>query len=259
MSGCFGRAEAMGHAGEILQGGVRLGERVEPFLVTLPVPEFRSAVTVRRGSAWSVTPAWKTKAFRAAKLAWGSLDGALEVVVNSSIPVGRGCGSSTADCVAAVRAVADFLNASWGAEVVARLVQQAELASDATMFDLKPVAFLPRTGELLRRFDGAWPEMNVEVIDMGGPVVETLDCPVPSYSASELDEFAGLLIELEAAVAAGDAVGLGRVALRSGAIHQRYRPHSQWDRLTMRAMAAGAFGVTLAHSGTVAGVLWRSF
>lgn len=258
MSGYFGRAEAMGHAGEILQGGVRLGERVEPFLVTLPVPVFRSAVTVRRDSAWSVTPAWKAKALRAARLAWGLLDGALEVAVESAIPVGRGCGSSTADCVATVRAVADLLGVSWSAEEVARLVQRAELASDATMFDLKPVAFLPRTGELLLRFDGAWPEMNVEVIDMGGPMVETLDCPVPPYSAGELDEFAELLVELEAAVVTGDAAGVGRVALRSGAIHQRYRPHAEWDRLTGRAVAGGALGVALAHSGTVAGVLWRS-
>lgn len=93
---------------------------------------------------------------------------------------------------------------------------------------------------------------------MGGPMVETLDCPVPPYSASELDEFAELLVELEAAVVTGDAAGVGRVALRSGAIHQRYRPHAEWDRLTGRAVAGGALGVALAHSGTVAGVLWRS-
>ena len=142
---------------------------------------------------------------------------------------------------------------------MARLVQRAEFASDATMFDLKPVAFLPRTGELLRQFDRAWPEMNVEVIDMGGPAVETINCPVPLYTAGELDEFADLLVELEEAVASGDAAGVGRVALRSGAIHQRYRPHAEWERLTVRAMAGGALGVALAHSGTVAGVLWRSY
>lgn len=257
MSGCFGHAEAMGHAGEILQGGVRLGERVEPFLVTLPAPALRSAATVRPGSVWSVAPAWKTKALRAARLAWG-LDSALEVVVDSAIPVGRGCGSSTADCVAAVRAVADLLGVTWSAEEVALLVQQAELASDATMFDLQPVVFLPRTGALLRRFDGAWPEMKVEVIDMGGPGVDTLDCPVPAYSADELDEFADLIEALERAVTSSDAAGVGRVALRSGAIHQRHRPHAEWEQLTARAMAAGALGVALAHSGTVAGVLWRS-
>ena len=78
-------------------------------------------------------------------------------------------------------------------------------------------------------------------------------------ASGELDEFADLLVELEEAVASGDAAGVGRVALRSGAIHQRYRPHAEWERLTVRAMAGGALGVALAHSGTVAGVLWRSY
>jgi uncharacterized protein involved in propanediol utilization len=249
LSGYFGRGEAIGHAGEILQGGVRLEGRVEPFLVTLPVPAFRSTVNVRSAAEWRVTPAWKTKALRAAQLAWTG-SGALDVLVESEIVVGRGCGSSTADCVATVRAVADL-----SAERIAAVVQRAELASDATMFDLEPVAFLPRAGTLLRRFEGVWPEMHVEVIDMGGPPVETLDCAVPSYSAEELDEFADLLAELQAAVTSGDAVKVGRVALRSGAIHQRYRPHAEWDAVTTRALSAGAVGVALAHSGTVAAVL----
>lgn len=249
MSGYFGRGEAIGHAGEILQGGVRLGGRVEPFLVTLPVPAFRSTVTVRDASEWRITPAWKSKALRAAQLAWTGA-GALDLLVESEIPVGRGCGSSTADCVAAVRAVARL-----SPEEIAAVVQRAELASDATMFDLEPVAFLPRAGALLRRFEGTWPEMKVDVIDMGGPAVETLACPVPRYSEDELDEFADLLVELQAAVTTGSVAGVGRVALRSGAIHQRYRPHAEWESVTARALSAGAVGVALAHSGTVAAVL----
>jgi uncharacterized protein involved in propanediol utilization len=245
----------MGHAGEILQGGVLLRERVEPFLVTLPAPSFRSIATLRRCAEWHVRPAWKTKALRAARLAWDDGDGGLEVMVESAIPVGRGCGSSTADCVAVVRAVADLRGISWSSEEVARLVQRAEFASDATMFDTAPVAFLPRTGELLRRIGGAWPDMDVDVIDMGGPAIDTVDCPVPFYSADELDEFAALLAELETAVSNGDAMGVGRVALRSGTMHQRHRPHAEWEPLTERAMAAGAVGVARAHSGTVAAVL----
>ncbi|MFN0102916.1 MAG: hypothetical protein ACKV2U_12600 [Bryobacteraceae bacterium] len=221
MSGCFGRAEAIGHA----------GERVEPFLTTLPVPAFRGVVRVKRAWTWRATPAWKTKSLRAAQLAWG-FDGALEVAVESSIPVGRGCGSSTADCVAAVRAVADLPGIALRVEEEAQLMQRAELASGATTFDLEPVTFLPTTGSLLRR--------------LGGLEVDRLACPVTAYSASELDEFAALLLVLEAAVADGDPGGVGRVARRSAAIHQRYRPDAEWKPLTARANAAGAFGVALA-------------
>lgn len=257
MSGCFGRADAMGHAGEILQGGVRIGGRVEPFLVTLPVPSLRSTATVFEASSWHVAPPWKVKALRAAQLASGN-GGALRVELESEIPVGRGCGSSTADCVAAVRAVADLRGLALSPEEVARLVQRAELASDATMFDLEPMAFLPRTGEVLRRFRGSWPEMKVEIVDMGGPDVATLECPVPSYTTPELEEFAALLQALDEALMAGDAVRLGRVALRSGEIHQRHRPHAQWGPVVESAMGRGAYGVAVAHSGTVAAVLSRA-
>ena len=111
LSGYSGRAEAIGHAGEVLQGAVRLGDVVEPFLVTLPAPLFRSTATVSTANGWSVHPDWKTKALRAAQLAcesWGQRS-PLKILIDSEIPVARGCGSSTADCVAVIRAVADML------------------------------------------------------------------------------------------------------------------------------------------------------
>ena len=257
MSGYSGRAEAIGHAGEILQGAVRILNRVEPFLVTLSAPDFRSEATVCTSDTWSVHPPWKTKAIRAAQLAckrWGIVD-TLKVGVHSDIPIARGCGSSTADCVAAVRAVADMTSRQCTAEEIACLVQQAEIASDSTMFDLQPVAFLPRSGRVLHHFNAPWPAMHVTIVDLGGPAVETLSCPTPNYAESELDEFYWLLDELGRALEVGDAAGLGRIATRSAIIHQNYRPHSEFQPLYRKACEAGAFGVALAHSGTVAAVL----
>lgn len=256
MSGCSGHGRAIGHAGEILQGAIRMAGGIEPFLVTLPVPEFQSTATVQQAATWCIEPQWKMKTLRATQLAMGSKD-PLAVTISSNIPVGRGCGSSTADCVAAVRAVADLLDASWEAEDIARLVHRAELASDSTMFDLRPVAFLPRMGELLRSLGMAWPPVSVDVIDMGGPDVATLDCGVSAYTERELDEFVTLLDDLERAIGIGDVRGIGRVALRSAEIQQRYRPHSCWDAVRVQAMAEGASGVAVAHSGTVAAVLGK--
>ena len=257
MSGCFGRAEAMGHAGEVLQGAMRRRGKVQPFLVTLPAPCFRSVAEVRRADEWRVTPGWKTKALRAALLACPIFEvaGALEVEVWSDIPVGRGCGSSTADCVAAVRAVADLEGRQVGAEQVGRLAQLAEKASDSTMFDLEPVVFLPRFGMALRRFEWPWPAMHVTVVDLGGAAVDTLACKIPRYSPGELDEFVWLVSDLESSLRAGDPEQLGRVASQGAAIHQRHRKHPHWHSLHETAMSRGAFGVAVAHSGTVAAVL----
>ena len=257
MSGYSGRAEAIGHAGEVLQGAVRLGDAVEPFLVTLPAPLFQSAAAVRGANGWSVHPDWKTKALRAAQLAcetWRQ-PSPLEIFIDSEIPVARGCGSSTADCVAVIRAVADMLGKPATdalSHEIAGLARLAETASDSTMFDCEPLAFLPRRGEVLRRFHFDWPAMHVSVVDLGGPAVDTIDCPMPTYSEDELNEFAWLLDELSNG---HTAECIGWVASRSAAIHQRHRAHPAFDQLHKTAMKSGAFGVALAHSGTIAAVL----
>ncbi|MBI2685250.1 MAG: hypothetical protein HYX27_02965 [Acidobacteria bacterium] len=257
MSGYFGRGSAIGHAGELLQGAARLRGRVEPFLVTLPYAEFLSNATVRPASHWSVEPGWRTSALRAAQLAW-SHDGALEIVIESNIPVGRGCGSSTADCVAVIRAAAELSGTPTSSEAIALLAQRAELASDSTMFNDEPVAFLPRRGEILRRFEGAWPAMHVECIDLGGPPVLTKDRPVPRYAPDELDEFVHLLDHLDQAFRDHDSVAVAKVATRSAIIHQRHHPHPEFNPLRDAALDAGAYGVAIAHSGTIAAVLSQS-
>lgn len=237
-----------------MQGAVRRLGKIEPFLVTLPLPQYHNIATATRAEEWSTDPAWKLKALRAAKLAMGSA-GVLAISIESEIPTGRGCGSSTADCVATVRAVACILNKSWSAEQIARMVQRAELASDSTMFDMRPVAFFSRVGEILRPLGKKWRAMKVDVVDMGGPDVCTLQCGVPPYSEAELDEFALMLDELAVAIGNGDVNGIGSVALRSAAIQQRYRSHASWEDVRDSALAQGAAGVAIAHSGTVAAVI----
>lgn len=257
MSGYYGRGEGIGHVGELLQGAVRINGHVSPFLVTLPAPWLRSEVEVRAAREWSVSPIWKRKALRAAQAAcvrW-RVGEALVVGIASEIPVGRGCGSSTADCVAAVRAVAAWAGVRVDGEEIAAVVHEAEVACDPTMFDGEPVAFLPREGRVLRRFAGRWPAMDVKVVEMGGAAVDTEACAVPAYPAEELDEFEGLLERAAAGFATGDGEVLARVAMRSAEIHQGHRPHPAWRALCEGAMREGAWGVAVAHSGTVAAVL----
>ncbi len=258
MSGCFGRAEAMGHAGELLQGALRVRGVAEPFLITLPAATLRSEATVEANAVWHVEPAWKTKALDAARIAamaWG-WTGRAAIRIRSAIPAGRGYGSSTADCVAAIRALAAMLGVEVSAEDIAVIAARAELACDSTMFGLRPVAFLPLRGRCERYFDGAWPDgWSVEMVDLGGPGVDTCATPRPRYTAREIEEFEVLLRESGTAFARRDASALGAITTRSAAIHQRYRPHPAWARLRDRAMARGALGVAIAHSGTAAAIL----
>jgi uncharacterized protein involved in propanediol utilization len=256
LSGFSGNGKSIGHAGELLQGVVWHDAGPEPFLVTLPAPPFTSRATIHISDEADdqVQPAWKTKALRAARIAWTRLgaDGPIRLTSDSRTPVGRGCGSSTCDCVAAIRAVADLLNRPISANEVAQWATEAETAADATMFDLEPLAFRPRRGQVLRPLGLAYPPMRVIAADLGGPEVDTLTRSVPAYSGAEIVAFEDLLAVLEKSIQRNDALGVARVATESAAIQQRYYPHLRWTNFVMVARRVGALGVACAHSGTVA-------
>jgi uncharacterized protein involved in propanediol utilization len=227
----------------------------------LPAPSLRAEAVVRQASRWSVWPPRKTKALAAARLAaehWGWTGQAM-LCIRSAIPIGRGYGSSTADCTAAIRAIGVMAGVDAADEDVARLAARAELASDSTMFGMQPVAFLPLLGRCLRRLDGGWPDdLAVETVDLGGPPVDTCGTRRPDYTAAELDEFAWLLREAESAFARRDGTELARIATRSAEIHMGHRPHRNWEWLRRLAHAKRALGVAIAHSGTGAAILTRS-
>lgn len=243
MSGYSGSAEAIGHAGEILQGELN----GEAFLVTLPAPGLRSRAIAQRSCGWTIDPPTKLKALRAAQLA---ASGPFNIRIDSTIPVGCGYGSSTADCVAAVRSLANLAAAQ-----IAKIVHQAEGATDSTMYGEQPVVFLPRLGQLLKPLAGVWPHAHVTVIDLGGEVVDTLATPLPTYTGQELQAFVDLLALLEAGFANGDLQQIAQVASASARIHQAHRPHPDWQDAHNALTAAGSLGVARAHSGSLIAAL----
>jgi uncharacterized protein involved in propanediol utilization len=267
LSGCSGSDKqihgagcGIGHAGELLQGVIRNDQNTEPFLVTLPAPPFTSRATVRYSeqAGDTVQPPWKTKALRAARIAWRQLagrSGPIRLIVDSRTPVGRGCGSSTSDCVAAIRAVADLRGCQVPADDIALWTTQAETAADATMFELRPVAFSQRRGRVLRPLGAAYPPMRVIAVDLGGPPVDSVGRPVPAYSRSEIAGFGELLARLEKSIVRQDASALARVATESAAIQQSYYPHPRWQEFAAFAKRPGVLGVACAHSGTVSAAL----
>src|ERR1700733_7100612 len=101
----------IGQFGELFQGQVQRHSTLHRCLVSLPCPELISCATYNAAPFCSlhVHPKDKEKARTAALLAlkyyhddqeWG---GTIEIT--SNITAAKGCGSSTADCIAAVLAV----------------------------------------------------------------------------------------------------------------------------------------------------------
>ncbi len=261
-----GSGHVHAHHGEIVQGLFYSGDGVlEHGLVTLPCTLFSTRARFRPLPSGSLTvePADRLRALSAARLTLDALGrtgwgGTLQIV--SNVPLRWGCGSSTTDVLATIRAVADVFDTPLQPEWIARLSVASEFASDSLMYGpQRAVLFAQRRGNVLADLGGPLPAVttlgfNTEN-DRG---VETLSLPPMPYSAWEVEAFQPMLGLLRRAVEQQDASLLGRVATASTVITQRHRPKRFVPQILRLAEDVGAAGVQVAHSGTVAGLLFAS-
>jgi uncharacterized protein involved in propanediol utilization len=257
---------AIAHHGELLQGVFedRTG-RLRRALVTLPLPSRGSrAVFYPSQSHWGVVGSpGLTKARRAAIYALREFSGhpspakGGRVEITSSVPRGIGMGSSTSDVTATIRAVADYHGVSLSREEVGRLAVLAEVASDPVMIDDRVVLFAHRDGLVLETFGHRLPPIVVVGCDTApGHAVETLGLPPADYSDAETGQFQALRGALRRAIAVEDVGLLGKVATASARINQRYLPKPGLEALIDLCVRHGGAGVQIAHSGTVAGLIF---
>ena len=259
-----GRGQTRAHHGEIVQGLFYSSDgTLEHGLVTLPCPLFGSRAEFRPLAAGPLTvhPGDRSRARAAARMTLDALGhpacgGVLRL--DGDVPLRWGCGSSTTDVLATIRAVADAFGATLPPAFVARLAVAAETASDSLMYGPeRAVLFAQRRGTVLVDLGGPLPPVRVlgcnTELDHG---VETLALAPMPYSAWEVEAFGPILGLLRRAVRRQDPALLGRVATASTLITQRHRPKRFMPQLLRIARATGALGVQVAHSGTVAGLLF---
>lgn len=261
-----GVGTAIAHHGELLQGVFDAGGgRVRRALVTMPLPGRGSrAVFYPSQSHWGVlAEPGLIKARRAAIATLRELAShpspakGGRVEITSNVPHGIGMGSSTSDVTATIRAVADSHGISLASEEVGKLAVFAEVASDSVMIDDRVVLFAQRDAVVLETFGHRLPPMIVVGCDTRpGQAVETLSFPPADYSDRELAEFGVLRAALRRAIAVDDVALLGRVATASARINQRYLPKPGLEELIELCLRHRGAGVQIAHSGTVAGLIF---
>jgi uncharacterized protein involved in propanediol utilization len=257
---------APAHHGELLQG-MFADEAGVPHraLVTLPQPALGTRAVFRPSYTHGgiLGPPDLIKVRRAAILTLGQLPsyrspakgGQIEIV--STVPQGIGMGSSTSDVTATIRAVADSHGHPLSREEVARLAVLAECASDSVMMDDQVVLFAQREAVVLETFGQQLPPILVLGCDTAPEQqVDTLRLPPAPYDAEEITRFGVLRAALRRAVAKADVPLLGRVATASARINQRYLAKPQLELLLRIGEQHGAAGVQVAHSGTVAGLIF---
>jgi uncharacterized protein involved in propanediol utilization len=249
------------HHGELFQGQIYDQNRnLRRCLMTLPCAGFRSKVTFypEHGAGLRVEPQRKNKAKRTVRLLLDSLGheelgGVL--IVNDNITEGKGYGSSTSDCVAAARAAADSLGVALREEEIARIVVTAETASDNTMFS-NAALFAQREGIVLEHYTKSIPDLEMIGFDTEpNRQVDTLEYIPASYNWKDIQCFEMLVAALRRAIQTQDRDLLGRVAQASADINQRFLPKPAYPELRALSQQAGALGVAVAHSGTVASIL----
>lgn len=250
------RVDASCHAsfGELLQGMLPDGAH---FLVTLPIDLHSRAVfsvtpQTRELSVWP-EGSWKALSGVIAMLRRYRLPLQGQLRLESEIPRGKGLASSTADLVAACRAVARRYCLPLDLDVIETTLRDIE-PSDGVMHE-GVVAYRHREGRLHEHL-GAVPPLTVVAIDEGG-TVETLSHNARriDYSSGERNEYAGLLAQLRSALQCGDVAALGSVATQSARLNQRVLPKHSLEAMTDIARCVQAAGVVAAHSGTYLGIM----
>lgn len=243
-------------AGELIQGQFATGE---DFLVTNPVSCFSTIqVSIRPGSGVvTVSPASCTKAQKAVEQTlciFQVIDLDVEVRISSTIPVGKGMASSTADVVGAIEATARAIEREITAEQISAIAVSIE-PSDGLMYR-GIVIYNHRRGHLLERL-GHLPEMHQVIIDTGGEIDTIAFNRTPkNYAREELALQAQALALLREGLATGDVMKIGRSATLSARVNQRLLPKAHFDEVMSIADACGACGVVCAHSGTILSLLF---
>ncbi|CEH27750.1 hypothetical protein [Aneurinibacillus migulanus] len=237
--------------GELLQGQ-RNGT---PFLVSLPVASYVNATFYPSASGELLTSPQKIKVRRILRRLMNdyktSFHGTL--LLEKSLPEGKGFATSTADMVAACRAISKAYKLRLLPQHISSLLVQVE-PTDGIMYE-EVVAYQHHQGQVLSSL-GQLPPMRIIGVDRGGKVdtVSFNKCQ-ELYTLQEEREYDRLLLKLQEAFRMGDSELIGHVATRSAELHQKRLPHPDFTRLKALCEEAGGLGIVVAHSGTLAGIL----
>ncbi|OIK09214.1 hypothetical protein BIV60_24585 [Bacillus sp. MUM 116] len=248
----LGKGCCNGTFGELVQGIIE--ER--PFLITLPIPHLKSdAVFIPNPTSSEMTVMdSKIKALKAGKLLTQQfgLPGGGHIDIRSNIPAGKGMASSSADIVAAMKAVADSYSFPITKEIISAIAVKLE-PTDGVMYD-EVVAFDYIHGEMLETF-GTLPPFILIGIDLGGGV-DTIRFNQfeKQYNQHDREFFAEAYEWVRKGFNDKNLSSICKAATLSARVNQKLLPKPFFREFEKLAQYYHG-GVVVAHSGTVMGIL----
>lgn len=248
----LGKGSCHGTFGELVQGII--GKR--PFLITLPIPSLRSMATFIPDPAISEIRVVdsKIKAGRAGGLLLQlfGVKGGGHLEIHSNIPTGKGLASSSADIVAALRAISDSYSLPLTQEMISSIAAKVE-PTDGVMYE-EVVAYDFINGQLIESF-GDLPPFILVGIDLGGTVNTIEFNLVPkAYSQDDQNQFIEAYNLVKKGFWEENSTYIFKAATISAQVNQKILPKPIFYQLEKLAHTFQG-GVVVAHSGTVAGIL----
>lgn len=253
VEGKMGRVALPGTCGELVQGTLE----GMPCLVSCPIDRYSvAAISLLPNTDWSLPPEMpKTHAALQAGLRYlgeSAAGGCLHM--HSSLPRGRGYGSSTADIGATLYALGQAAAIPLAPLEVAKLAVQVEPTDSSLLPGL--ALWDHRHGRLYTDL-GVPPALLIIVLDPGGEV-DTLTFNRCDHRAA-LQKLAPVHREaftlLQDGIRQGDIDSIGAAATLSATAHQTILCNPFLDLALSLSREVGAVGLCRAHSGTILGVL----
>jgi L-threonine kinase len=249
-----GRGSAPGTCGEFIQGLLPDGTR---FHVTCPINMSSTVMAKLRPADETSVIGLRDHQSKLALAIEYTVDrleiGAQEVTIWpwSDIDVGKGMGSSTADVLAGIRAVANAVGRRLDEAEEGALAARVE-SSDGSMYP-GIAAVNHKTCEMVKAWDW-FPEFAIVMLVPR----ESVDTPSVPFNGQEglAEEYASLLANMDSAIAERSLSRFAEQSTRSAELNQRFLVNPYSHTLSKRLDEFGALGLIVGHTGTVCGLLF---
>lgn len=170
-------------------------------------------------------------------------------------PVGKGCSSSTADMLCALKALSLYKGLELSEEELTYLCAQVE-PTDSVGFDRWTVID-PLSGQVIWETDWT-PELYVYILE---PIetVKTVGLVRMTHSQNyPSQDSADLMALFQEACQERSLIKIGQLANKSALLNNERLPKPYLDDIISLTQELGLLGVNVAHSGTVIGILFRA-
>lgn len=247
-------ARCPGSCGELIQGVILGSEK----LISYPINCY-SYVRISEGKRDNEL--LYKKAYRTLESVFSyfnkdvNLSKNLKIEIESEIPIGKGMASSTADLGATILAASRYLGKNINEEEIANICTKIE-PTDSTIFS-RITLFDHLEGKYFKRYKR---ELKYKVLIMEGKyMVDTINFRkidkklILDKNTSQISK---ALKEIESGIENNDMKKIGKGAILSAFANEKVLKKPGLDIITEKALKYGAYGVNVAHSGSVLGIIF---